>query len=80
MKGLKQIFGSQVRFWRKERGWTQAELADRVDLSADMVGRIERGSAGPSIESIEKLAVVLDVQPALLFGAPAISRRPSRRA
>lgn len=74
---LRQLFGSQVRFHRQKLGWTQAELADRIDLSQDMVGRIERGSAGPSFDTIERLVEVFAVDPALLFGAAPITNGPT---
>jgi y4mF family transcriptional regulator len=48
-----------VRSLRKERGWTQAELASRAQVSRDLVNRLERGS------SRVELAKVLDVISAL---------------
>jgi HTH-type transcriptional regulator / antitoxin HipB len=50
---------SAVRSLRKERGWTQAELASRAQVSRDLVNRLERGS------SRVELAKVLDVFSAL---------------
>jgi transcriptional regulator with XRE-family HTH domain len=48
-----------VRSLRNERGWTQAELASRAQVSRDLVNRLERGS------SRVELAKVLDVFSAL---------------
>lgn len=47
---------------------TQTELAERCDLSLDMIGRIERATIAPSLETIAKLADVLSVPPYVLFG------------
>ena len=48
-----------VRSLRLQRGWTQAELAQRANVSRDLVNRLEGGS--PRVE----LAKVLDVLSAL---------------
>lgn len=53
---------------RKALGLTQAHLADRVDLSVDTIGQIERGKIAPSFETIEALTEALGVHPAELFG------------
>src|SRR5581483_6860621 len=63
-----RILGGSIRRLRKDRGWTQAELAHRTDLSLDMIGRIERGNAAPSFRSLARLAHRLDVPVTALFG------------
>lgn len=68
MTTLKNIFGTNVRTLRKLRGFSQAELAERADLSTDMLGRIERGQASSSFDTVEALARALTVSPAALFG------------
>lgn len=68
MKNLKTIFGLQVRARRRALGLTQAQLADKIDLSVDAIGQIERGKIAGSFETIGALADALDVHPAELFG------------
>lgn len=68
MPDLRHIFGTQVRQVRKARGLTQAQLAELCDLSIDMVGRIERGDAAPSFDTIEKLVEALQAPAPTLFG------------
>ena len=70
MSDLKKLFGGSLRQSRKLKGWTQAQLADAADLSLDMIGRMERGQAAPSFETIEALANVLGVVPAVPLGSP----------
>jgi transcriptional regulator with XRE-family HTH domain len=41
-----------VAAWRKLRGLTQAQLADRADVSRDLLVRLERGDGGVSIENL----------------------------
>lgn len=40
---------------------TQAELAAAVEVATETISRLERGSATPSIERLEKIADALDV-------------------
>ena len=47
-----------------ELPWTQAKLAEGADLSVDSISRIERGDRSPSLESLEKIAEALGIDPA----------------
>lgn len=38
-------------------------------MSVDMIGRLERGTAQPSFETIARLSTALAIHPAFLFGA-----------
>lgn len=46
---------------RKEKGLTQGDLANMVQITQAHVSQIERGMATPSIQLLEKLAYVLEV-------------------
>ncbi len=46
---------------RLRRGWTQQELADRVEVSRQTVISLERGRYNPSIVLAFKLARLLDL-------------------
>lgn len=80
MASIKQKFGTHLRQARKLKGWTQSELAESADLSLDMIGRMERGTASPSLETIEVLAAALNVAPATLLGGMIDSARSGKRA
>lgn len=56
---LKKLVGSRVRDVRKSRGLTQKELAEKVSLSVNMIGYIERGEKFPSAETFQKLSNAL---------------------
>lgn len=60
--------GKRLRAARKERGWTQEQLAVRADTSQAVIQKIENGkSLRP--RKIDKIAEVLEVSPAWLqFG------------
>ena len=51
-----QPFGGYVRRLREARGLTQEGLAERCDLSADTVRRLEHGAFSPSLRTLRKLA------------------------
>lgn len=59
---LGQIFGANVRRLRKERGLSQEALADEVELAVTYVGQIERGQRNPTLDVVERFAVVLQVE------------------
>lgn len=51
----------KLRMLRQEKGWTQAELADKVSVHQKQISSYERGVTSPSTEVLIKLAEVLDV-------------------
>jgi transcriptional regulator with XRE-family HTH domain len=66
---VKEMVGCRVREIRKERGFTQQQLADRVRLSLNMIGYVERAVKFPSAATFEKLAKALKVTPDKFFKA-----------
>jgi putative transcriptional regulator len=40
---------NRIRILRAERGWTQADLAQRLDVSRNSVNAIENGKYDPSL-------------------------------
>ncbi len=40
---LEEITGEQIRLGREQRGWSRKELGGFLDLSADYIGKLERG-------------------------------------
>jgi transcriptional regulator with XRE-family HTH domain len=66
---LQTIFGTNVRNQRKARGFTQEALAERVDVTVETIGKIERGAAAPTFNTAEKIAHALEVDATALFNA-----------
>lgn len=54
-------FGKAIVQLRKEKGLTQRELADRLNVSDKAVSRWETGRNYPDIEILQNLAAVLEV-------------------
>jgi transcriptional regulator with XRE-family HTH domain len=48
--------GDKILTLRKERGWSQQKLAQKVGTSGPIIGRYERGEMVPSVEVAKKLA------------------------
>jgi transcriptional regulator with XRE-family HTH domain len=62
-------FNVRLAILRKERGFTQQTLADRIGGHVQQVKRYEAGSSQPTLEVIRKLATALSVSSdQLLFG------------
>ncbi len=51
----------QLHNLRRERGWSQPELAAKVESSTTMIGRYERGEMIPAVDTVAKLAEVFGV-------------------
>ncbi|MEY4172729.1 MAG: transcriptional regulator [Bacteroidota bacterium] len=46
----------QIKNYRKAKGWTQAQLAERLGLSRAQVGSYEEGRAEPKLDSLKAMA------------------------
>lgn len=59
--------GLNVAFYRKSRGYTQMELAEKLDIDRSHMSAIELATVGVSLDVIFKLCDVLNVKPSSLF-------------
>jgi transcriptional regulator with XRE-family HTH domain len=63
--------GRRIQRIRHERGLTQAELAERADVSPPYISHIERGVKTASLDTLAKIAESLGVAlDSLLLGQP----------
>jgi len=69
----KQV-GERIRAGRLARGWSQAKLAEKVDLSLPHLGAIERGKSQIMISTLKKISEALNVSTDSLI-RPNISDR-----
>ena len=64
--------GARIAALRKEAGFSQAELAGRLQISASAMGMYEQGRREPSAQMLVSLAQILGVTTDyLLTGIPA---------
>ena len=54
------LLGDNIRKARKEKGWSQRVLAERVDSDASYINRIETGKLNPSIAALIRIADALE--------------------
>lgn len=60
-------FGERVRFFRKQKGLSQEQLAFKADLHRTYIGMIERAEKNITLVNIEKIAIALDLSIIELF-------------
>jgi len=53
--------GGRIRKQRRQLGWTQETLAERVNVSTSFVGHVERGTRKASLETLVSVANSLNV-------------------
>ena len=83
-KGQKMYFdqkemGRRIRETRKFKGWTQEELADRLNISREHIGRIERGVYGCSLDLLVELSCVLSASTDYLLMGRTTDREKERK-
>lgn len=64
-----ELLGKHIRKRRKEKKYTLEQLAEKLDVSTTFIGQIERAKGVPSLETLVKIANVLEISTdSLLFG------------
>ncbi len=64
---IKKVVGENLRFYRKEIGWTQEKLSVRAKVDVYYISRLERGQVNVSAETMVKFAKKLKIEPYLLM-------------
>jgi transcriptional regulator with XRE-family HTH domain len=64
---LRAVVARNLRVVRKQKGFTQEELADLAGINRNYVGQIEREEKSPTIDLLERLVMALDVEPEVFF-------------
>lgn len=60
---LRASVGKRIKYYRSLRNMTQEELAEKIGVTKQHLGYIERGGSYPSLEFLEKAGQELDVEP-----------------
>ena len=60
--------GGRIAAIRKAKGWTQAQLAEKMDVSIQAESKWETGASWPDVTTLPRLAQVLGVSIDWLFG------------
>lgn len=71
-----RAFGKRVKLLRRQKRWSQEELAAAAGIDKAYLGRVERGETNIGIENIAEIANALGVDISELF---LLIRRPVGR-
>ena len=64
---IKKTLGEKIKRVRRQRGLTQEQLAEMIDIAPKNLSKIEVGSCFVTAETLEKLLVALNVTTEELF-------------
>lgn len=64
---LREIVAGNLRRLRQANGLTQEELAHGASLDRNYVGMLERGENAPTVDTLERLAQALGIDPVLFM-------------
>lgn len=60
-------YGSAIKTWRKNKGWGQKELADKVGMSVNAISLIESDQTTPQKANLEAIAIALEIPMSFLL-------------
>lgn len=60
--------GLKITELRKQKSWSQTDLAKKIDVSRVIIGRYERNEAAPSIDVAKRMADAFEVSLDYLVG------------
>lgn len=65
-----EYFAKRLRKARKEKGFTQAQLGERLGITGSAISDWESTNSSPSLDRIEELGKILDRSPSWFFLRP----------
>ena len=76
---VKELIGARVKTARNAHGYSQSELAEKIDRTKETISNTERALSAPTIETLERLSNVLGVPMVEFFeGYDGINRDKKR--
>ena len=72
----KRLFGNSLRHHRKHHKLTQEKFSELIGIDVRQVARIEAGESLPSLETLLKMAKILDITPNELLYNKEMSSTP----
>ncbi|MDR2500269.1 MAG: helix-turn-helix domain-containing protein [Treponema sp.] len=70
MAGLRELLAKNLKEKRRNRGLTQAELAEKAGVSTHHIGILEIARSFPTLDLVERIAAALDIEIYELFVDP----------
>ncbi len=62
-----KLFGKRIKELRKKSGYTQEQLSEKLGLFQKQIGNIETGNCFTTMNNLEKLSNIFDVEIKDLF-------------
>lgn len=71
-----ELIAKNIKFYRKEKKMTQAELAEKTEYSHEFIRRIEAPNSKKnfSLEAVSNIANALDIDLELLFSKKLLEK------
>ena len=66
-KALKELLSRNIKLLRVNSGLSQAELAEKANISVPFLGAVERGDKWPSPATLAEIAHSLNLEPYILL-------------
>ena len=64
---IREIFKQNLKYYRKQKGFTQESLSEKIGLNPKYITNIESQSKFPSAETIDEIAKALEIPSFYLF-------------
>ncbi len=80
MPDTKKLIGERIKVLRRQAELTQEQLAEQVGLDARHLSRLEVGRHFPSLDTLERIAGVLNVPLVEFFQFPGLETTAALRA
>ena len=71
---IRAVVALNLRRLRREKGWTQAVLSERVGMDRTYVSALEGGANSATVDMLAKLAGALGVEPVALLDVRSATR------
>jgi transcriptional regulator with XRE-family HTH domain len=80
MEDIKRWIGIRIGEIRKKKGFTQEDLAGRMEIGPKYLSSIERGKENPTLNTLIRLAQALEVDMGELFSDLSLEDPNRKRA
>lgn len=71
-ENINKTIGSRIRYYRKIRGLTLVGMADKLHMSKSVISKYERGEIAITVEQLQSIAEVLEIDMLLLLGDDSV--------
>ena len=76
MIGIRDVLAANLKEFRRKKGMTQEELAEKANVSTHYIAMIETRKKYPKPEMLENIAQTLEIEPYKLFSVASDPNEP----